>query len=446
MKRNWLLTTALAATAATLVSAPAAAATKFEFWYGLSGDLSERIQDMCNTFNASQADFEIVCVSQDNYDNNLQNTIAAFRANKQPTITQIFDAGTLDLMLSGAYIPVGELMADNGYQIDWSNYFSGIASYYSTSKGELLSMPFNSSTAQIYYNTDALAKVGFEGVPETWGQVEDVARKMKDAGYDCPIAFDPAGAWQWFEQFSAIHNQPIATLGNGYGGLNAEMVVSKGKFVDQLAWFKQMYDEGLLVHKSKESGQTANDAFVNGDCQITSSSVADHGTFGKQAKEGVNWTNAMLPLLDGYTRTNSLVGGASLWTLKGKSAEEYKGAAAFYAFLATPEQAEWWSTVTGYIPVTNDGFEAMKAKGFYDAAPYKGRELAITSLTATEPTENSRGLRLGNYASIRAEMVKTLQAVLFNNVPAKQALEEFDAKGNDILRRFEATYAGKELL
>ncbi|MGN6487592.1 MAG: extracellular solute-binding protein [Devosia sp.] len=446
MKRNWLLTTALAATAATLVSAPAAAATKFEFWYGLSGDLSERIQDMCNTFNASQADFEIVCVSQDNYDNNLQNTIAAFRANKQPTITQIFDAGTLDLMLSGAYIPVGELMADNGYQIDWSNYFSGIASYYSTSKGELLSMPFNSSTAQIYYNTDALAKVGFEGVPETWSQVEDVARKMKAAGYDCPIAFDPAGAWQWFEQFSAIHNQPIATLGNGYGGLNAEMVVSKGKFVDQLAWFKQMYDEGLLVHKSKESGQTANDAFVNGDCQITSSSVADHGTFGKQAKEGVNWTNAMLPLLDGYTRTNSLVGGASLWTLKGKSAEEYKGAAAFYAFLATPEQAEWWSTVTGYIPVTNDGFEAMKAKGFYDAAPYKGRELAITSLTATEPTENSRGLRLGNYASIRAEMVKTLQAVLFNNVPAKQALEEFDAKGNDILRRFEATYAGKELL
>jgi sn-glycerol 3-phosphate transport system substrate-binding protein len=222
--------------------------------------------------------------------------------------------------------------------------------------------------------------------------------------------------------------------------------VSKGKFVDQLAWIKKLYDEGLIVHKSKEAGQTANDAFVNGDCQITSSSVADHGTFGKQAKEGVNWTNAMLPLLDGYTRTNSLVGGASLWTLKGKSAEEYKGAAAFYAFLATPEQAEWWSTVTGYIPVTNDGFEAMKAKGFYDAAPYKGRELAIASLTATEPTENSRGLRLGNYASIRAEMVKTIQAVLFNNVPAKQALEEFDAKGNDILRRFEATYAGKELL
>ncbi len=445
MKSNWLLSAALAATALTVAGSPAVAATKFEFWYGLSGDLSERIQDMCKTFNESQADYEIVCVSQDNYDNNLQNTIAAFRAQKQPTVTQIFDAGTLDLMLSDAYVPVRQLMEENGYQIDWSNYFKGVGSYYSTSAGELLSMPFNSSTAVIYYNTDALAKVGFEGVPETWSQVEDVARKLKAAGYDCPVAFDPSGAWQWFEQFEAIHNQPIATLGNGFGGLNAEMVVSKGKFVDQLGWIKKMYDEGLFVHKSKDAGETANDAFVNGNCQITSSSVADHGTFGKQAKEGVHWTNAMLPMLDGFERHNSFVGGASLWTLKGKSPEEYKGAAAFFNFLATPEQAQWWSTVTGYIPVTNSGFEAMKAAGFYDAAPYKGRELAIQSLTMPAG-ENTRGIRLGGYASIRAEMVKTIQSVLFNNVPAQQALEEFDAKGNEILRRFEATYAGKSLL
>uniref|UniRef100_UPI002AFE6F7D extracellular solute-binding protein n=1 Tax=Devosia sp. TaxID=1871048 RepID=UPI002AFE6F7D len=254
-----------------------------------------------------------------------------------------------------------------------------------------------------------------------------------------------AGAWQWFEQFSAIHNQPIATKGNGYGGLDAEMVVSQGLFVKQLAWFKQMYDEGLLVHKSKDAGETANDAFVNAKCQISSSSVADHGTIGKQAIDGMNWTSAMLPVWEGTERTNSLVGGASLWTLKGKSEEEYKGAAAFYNFLAQPEQAQWWSTVTGYIPVTNSGFDAMVANGFYDAAPYKGREVAIESLTATPPTENSRGIRLGNYASIRQEMVKTIQNVLFNNAPAEQALVDFDAKSNEILRRFEQTYKGAQL-
>lgn len=445
MKTNWLLSAALAATALTVVSTPAAAATKFEFWYGLSGDLSERIQDMCNMFNESQADYEIVCVSQDNYDNNLQNTIAAFRANKQPTITQIFDAGTLDLMLSEAYVPVRQLMEENGYTIDWSDYFAGVGSYFSTSTGEMLSMPFNNSTAVMYYNTDALKDVGVETLPATWIEIEDTARKLKAAGYECPLGFDPSASWQWFEQFSASHNQPIATKANGFDGLDAEMVVSQGLFVDQLTWIKQMYDEGLFVNKSKDVGETANEAFVNARCQMATSSIADHGTFGKQAIEGMNWDVSMMPMMEGVERHNTFVGGASLWTLKGKSEEEYKGAAAFYAFLATPEQATWWSTVTGYIPVLNSAFEAMKANGFYDAAPYKGREIAIASLTM--PTgDYTRGIRLGGFASIRAEMVKAMQSVMFNNVPVPEALAAFDAKGNEMLRRFEQTYAGKSLL
>lgn len=444
MTSKWLFGAALAASALT-AAAPASAATKFEFWYGLSGDLGERVQDVCKAFNASQPDYEIVCVSQENYENNLQNTIAAFRANKQPTITQISDGGVVDLMLSGAFLPVRDLMEQNGYDIKWDNYFSGIASYFANSKGEMLAMPFNSSTAMIYYNTDALKAVGFEGLPTTWEQVEDVARKMKEAGYECPVAMDPAGTWQWFEQFMVIHNQPVATLGNGYGGLNAEVAFNQGKFVDQLTFYKRMFDEGLFVNKSKATGQTPNEAFTAGDCQVTSSSIADHGTFGKQAAEGVHWQVAMLPIWDGTERQNSVVGGAALWTLKGKSEEEYKGAAAFYNFIATPEQALWWSTNTGYIPVTNSGFESMKASGFYDAAPYKGRELAIESLTYTPPGENSRGIRLGNFGAVRLEVAKAMQSVIFDGVDPQQALDEAATRSNEILRKFEQTYKGQQL-
>ncbi|MBO9589111.1 extracellular solute-binding protein [Devosia sp.] len=444
MNRTQLLSAASTIAVLSLAAAaPAMAQTKFEFWYGLSGDLSEKVQEMCSRFNASQADYEIVCVSQENYENNLQNTIAAFRANKQPTVTQISDGGVVDLMLSGAFLPVKQLMEDNGYNIDWSNYNSGVASYFSTSTGELLAMPFNNSTAMFYYDTDALAAVGFEGVPETWEQVEDAARKLKEAGYSCPIAMDPTGNWQWWEQFSAIHNVPIASNGNGYGGLDAEVLFNQGKFVDQLAFYKRMFDEGLMVHKSKAAGQTANEAFIAGDCNMTSSSIADHGTFSTQKKG--NWQVAMLPIWEGTVRQNSLVGGAALWTLKGKSAEEYKGAAAFYNFIAQPEQAQHWSTITGYIPVTVSGFEAMKAAGFYDKAPYKGRELAIESLLYTPAGEYTRGVRLGNFGAVRQEVIKAMQSVIFDNADPQAALDEAAARSNEILRKFEQTYAGQKL-
>jgi sn-glycerol 3-phosphate transport system substrate-binding protein len=159
----------------------------------------------------------------------------------------------------------------------------------------------------------------------------------------------------------------------------------------------------------------------------------------------MHWDVAMLPVWEGTERTNSLVGGASLWTLVGKSPEEYKGAAAFFAFIAKPEQAEWWSTVTGYIPVTNSGFEAMKAKGFYDAAPYKGRELAIESLTYTPQTEYTRGVRLGNFGAVRKEVADAMQSVLFNNVPPQQALDLAAERSNAVLRKFEQTYKGVAL-
>ncbi|WP_343715057.1 extracellular solute-binding protein, partial [Inquilinus sp.] len=202
---------AFALAAAAVFAQPAQAErTKFEFWYGLTGDLEQRVQDTCKRFNDSQADYEITCVGQGGYPNAVQNAIAAYRAQKQPTVVQVFDAGTLDLMLSGAYVPARKLMADNGYDIKWDDYFGGIANYYATSKGELMSFPYNSSTALFYWNKDAFAKIGRDKGPETWEDVEQIARQLKAAGYDCPLAFnfDP---WPTLEQFSAIHNQPIAT-------------------------------------------------------------------------------------------------------------------------------------------------------------------------------------------------------------------------------------------
>ncbi|RVD33528.1 glycerol 3-phosphate ABC transporter, partial [Mesorhizobium sp. M4A.F.Ca.ET.020.02.1.1] len=105
----------------TLAQPAAAAPVKFDFWFGLSGDLARVVDTLCKNFNASQSDYEAVCTSQGNYDATLQNTIAAFRAGKQPTVVQVYDVGTATMMLSGAYYPADKLMEENGYKIDYSD-------------------------------------------------------------------------------------------------------------------------------------------------------------------------------------------------------------------------------------------------------------------------------------------------------------------------------------
>lgn len=446
MKKTVLATVAVA-TLTLSTGAMAAEKTKFDFWFGLSGDLEKRVQEVCGRFNASQNEFEVVCTSQGNYDAALQNTIAAFRAGKQPTVVQVYDVGTATMMLSDAFVPSYELMEKNGHKVDWSDYIGGIAGYYASSKGQMFSFPFNSSTPLLYWNKGAFEKIGKTAAPKTWEEAHDDMVALQKAGYACPMAINVSAneSWQLMEQFSAIHGEPIATRNNGYDGLDAELTFNKTKFVKYVTDLKAWYDAGLVKIKSKDLGQDMVQAFAAGDCQMIMTSVGDHGTVGRTAKEGVAWDVAMLPVYAGTERKNSLVGGASLWTLKGKSDAEYKGAAAFLAFIAKPESALFWSTVTGYIPVTKSGFEFMKKEGFYDKAPYKGREAAIESLTFTPPTPLTRGIRLGNFTQIRAEVGNGLQAIFSGKEEIQPAIDGMVSRGNAVLRRFEATYKGKQL-
>ena len=448
MRKTVIAATGLLALASLTAGPAAADKVKIDFWYGNSGDISKRVQEVCQHFNDSQADYEIACTSQGSYYAAVQNTIAAYRGGKPPTIVQVFDVGTLDLMLSDAYYPAYKLMEDNGYKVDWNNYFPGIRAYYASSKGQMFSFPFNSSTALLYWNKDAFQKIGKSEAPKTWEEAAADMKALKDAGYDCPLGFDISQdeSWQLMEQFSAVHGEPISTKNNGFGGLDAELTFNKTKFVKFVTDLKGWYDQGLAKIKSKNTGEDYVAAFASGHCQMTLTSVGDHGNIGRTADPSMHWDVAMLPVYDGTTRHNSFVGGASLWVLKGHTAEEYKAAAAFLNFIAKPGQALFWSTVTGYIPVTKTGFDFMKANGFYDKAPYKGRETAIAQLSVDPAGSGPGGIRLGNFLQIRGELSNGLQEIFSNKATVQQGLDEAVQRGNTILRRFEETYKGKELL
>ncbi len=438
--------TLIASTFALLALTTSAMAekVKFEYWYGLTGQLGDQVQATCDRFNASQGKYEISCVSQGDYATALQNTIAAFRAKKHPTIVQGVEVSAPDLMLSGQVYPAYKLMEDHGFDINWDSYFPGIANYYADSQGRLWSMPFNSSTAMMYWNVDAYKSIGRDEAPKTWEEYETVLRELKEAGSACPAGYAPS-SWVDLEQFSMVHGEPIATKNNGYDGLDAEVVFNTTLHAKHMKDIKRWIDEGLLVIKTRETGLSTRDAFAAGECAHFFGSIASHQAVTEQVGEGFLWDVAMLPVYEGTERKNSVVGGASLWTLSGKTEEQYRGAAEYFQFLAKPESAEFWSTVTGYIPVTDEGFDYLVKKGFYDERPYKGREKAIESLTYSPVTPLTRGIRLGNFVQIRAEWTSQMQAVLSGQKTPQEALDDAAKRSNTILRKFERTYNGKTL-
>jgi sn-glycerol 3-phosphate transport system substrate-binding protein len=438
------MTVKLATTAmALLLTAGAASAEKisFEYWYGLTGDLGKVVAETCTRFNASQDLYEAVCVGQDGYEKAVQNAIAAFRAQKHPTLLQSFDAGTADLMLSGEFYPVTKLMADTGVTIDWADYFPGIANYYSSKSGEFFSMPWNSSTPVYYFNKDHFAKAGLTEAPITWEGLEAAFAALKASGQACALAYAPS-SWIDLEQFSMVHNVPVASNNNGYDGLDSELLFNTTLHVKHMENIQRWITEGTALLRTQGTGKTARDSFVEGECSVFFSSIADHNTIHKLTP-AFGWDVQIIPTYEGTERTNSVVGGASLWVLSGKTDDEYKAAAAYLAFLATKPEQQFLLENSGYIPVTKSTYDALLAEGFYAKEPFINRDIAMKSLTWTEPTELTRGIRLGSFIQIRAEWMAEVEAALAGQKTMQEALDTAVSRGNDQLKRFAQTYQGK---
>ena len=434
MWKAWLAIIALAV--APAVSARAAAPVELQWWHAMTSVNGELVNKIAEDFNKSQSDYKVVPVYKGGYADTMQATIAAFRAGNAPAIVQVFEVGTATMMAAkGAVKPVYQLMADAGEKFDPKAYLPTVTGYYSTLDGKMLSLPFNSSTAILYYNKDAFKKAGLdpETPPKTWPELFADAKKIRAAGYSCGFTTSWL-SWMQIEQFSAWHNLPLAIKANGMEGSDTVLEFNNKTLARHIANLAEAQKDKTFDY----GGRTIepDQKFVSGECGMTLNSSGFWGI----AKAGAKFPFGMgelpyYPDVQGAPQ-NSIIGGASLWVMGGKTANEYKGIAKFFTFLSqTPLQVRLHEQ-TGYLPITKAAYEAVKESGFYKENP--GRDIPVIQMTGKPPTENSRGLRLGNLVQIRDVIAEELESAFSGKEPAQQALDNAVKRGNAILRQFEA--------
>lgn len=413
------------------------APVQIEFWHGLTQPLGGMLEQIAADFNASQSQYKVNATFKGQYPEVMTAAIAAFRAGNAPDIVQMFEVGTATMMAAkGAVKPVYELMQEAGLPFDPSAYVASVRGYYSTPDGKMLSMPFNSSTTIMFYNKDAFVKAGLdpEKPPLTWPETIEAAKKLKAAGIACPLT-SAWPTWVHIENFSAIHNVPLATKVNGMAGLDTELKFNSPLHVRHIQNLIDMQKAGLYKYGGRDN---AGDAlFTSGECAIIHDSSGLRGRIIKEAT--FKWGTAPLPYWPDVKDApkNSILGGASFWVLKSpnRKPEEYKGIAAFFNYISKPEVVAKWSEDTGYLPITTAGFELVKKSGYYEKNP--GADVAYLQMTRTEPTDNSKGLRLGNMPEIRNIMQEELEKAFQGQQDAKQALDNAVQRGNVVLRNFE---------
>jgi sn-glycerol 3-phosphate transport system substrate-binding protein len=419
------------------ISTTAEAAVEVQWWHAMGGALGERVNEIAENFNQSQSEYTLVPVYKGNYAETMTAGIAAFRSGKPPHILQVFEVGTATMMgAKGAVKPVHELMKDAGVAFDPNAYLGAVKGYYTTPAGEMLSMPFNSSTPVLYYNKEAFEKAGLDpnAPPKTWPEVGEYAKKIVAAGYPC--GFSTAWiSWVHLENFSAWHDVPFGTKENGFAGIDTEFTFNSPLHVKHIQQMADWQADNIFVYGGRRN--LGNAKFISGECGMYTESSAGYAGFKAGAEFEFGTENLPYwPDAQGAPQ-NTIIGGSSLWVMGGHSAEDYKGVAAFFRFLSLPMVQAYWHANTGYVPITNAAYELMKKLKFYDDNP--GRDIPILQMGGKAPTANSKGLRFGNFVQVRGIIYEELEAIWAGKKTAQQGLDNAVKRGNAELRKFEKT-------
>src|SRR5882757_2724212 len=384
---------------AVLLSGTAGAQTEIHWWHSMQGALNDKVNELANGFNASQKEYKVVAIFKGQYPESMTAAIAAFRAGNAPHILQVFEVGTATMMAAkGAIVPVAKVMRDADEPFNPKMYLPAVAGYYTDSKGDMLSFPFNSSTVVFYVNKDAFKKAGLDPdkAPKTWKEFNAAADKLKAAGQQC-VYTTGWPSWMHVENFSAWHNIPIGTRENGMAGLDTEFKINSPLHVKHLTMLGDMAKKGLFTYAGRQNQAEAK--FSSGECAMLTSSSGAQANIRRNAK--FEWSVNFIPYHDDVAGApqNSIIGGASLWVMGGKTNNAYRGVAKFFEYLSRPEVQLDWHKSTGYVPITLAAYELTRKSGFYDKNA--GADVAIKQLTNKPPTGNSRGLRFGNFVQGR---------------------------------------------
>jgi sn-glycerol 3-phosphate transport system substrate-binding protein len=437
MKHVRKLRIAFAALAVLSMSTLALAApVTVNWWHAHGGALGERVNTICDGFNKYQTQYQVVPTYKGNYADTMNAGIAAFRAKTPPHILQVFEVGTATMMAAkGAVKPVYEVMKESGLPFDPKVYLPTVTGYYTTTDGRMISMPFNSSTPVLYYNVEMFKKAGLdpEKPPGTWPAVGETARKLLAAGV-CQAGLSSAwNGWIHLENLGPWHNVPFGTKANGFGGLDARYTFNTPLYVKHIQQLADWQKDKIFIYGGRTN--IGNAKFSSGEVAMYTESSAGYAGFKKTCQ--FEFGTAMLPYWPDQKGApqNTIIGGASLWVLRGHKPEEYKGVAAFFNYLSRPEVQAEWHQATGYLPITLAAYELTKKQGFYEKNP--GTETALKQMTLHKPTENSKGIRFGDHAKTREIMDNEFEAIFSGQKTAKQGLDDAVKAGNELLVKFE---------
>ncbi len=423
IKRRSLLAAGLALPAV----ARAQTVQKLSFYYPIAvgGPIPAIIEGYCKEFQAATG-IEVTPVYAGNYGETLTKAVTAIKGGQGPQMAVLLAAEMHSLQDMDILVSLDEIGLDAAGKA-WMEGFYPAFLANSHAEGKLWSVPFQRSTAVMYYNKAAFAEAGLdpEVFPKTWAQLQAAAAKLtkRDASgrvtrWGVKMAGDTGNA-QW--TFGALANQAGHVLMNQAG---TEAYFNSPKAVEALSYWQGL----ATVHKASPDG-VSNWPQLSPDFLEGNAAIIQHTTGNLTNVR----TNAKFPFgvagLPGRDGPRTVVGGGNLYFFKNATPAERMASLKFARFMSEPARAADWSIKTGYIATRPEAYETKALRDYVAGFPPAdvARGFLPVAVGELSTFENQK---------IYAALTNNVQACLNGTKTAAAAMADTQAEADRILKPY----------
>jgi sn-glycerol 3-phosphate transport system substrate-binding protein len=411
-----------------LGTAPALAQTKVDFYYPVQvgGPVSKVIDGYVAKFEAANPDIDVAPVYAGNYNDTTTKALTAAKAGTPPAVAVLLATDIFTLYDEDVIEPFDDFIKTDEDKA-WAGGFMPAYLKSAQMEGQLWSVPFQRSTAVMYYNKQAFKDAGLdpEKYPTTWDEMAAARQSGDRQGclrhgdplgrrYSRQCRFGPMAVWRAGRRerrqagerrrHRDLPHRPEGRAGTAILGRSLEGrhppsgYLRMGHGAGRFPCWARRHD---LAHPT---GNLAN---------IRKNATFDFGV-------------APFP---GNPKPASVLGGGNLYIFKEASDEQKAAAFKLVKFLTSDEVLADWSLQTGYVAPRDGSWQTAEMKKYVEEVPQAA--VALKQIPDSVPEfsthENARTTKVLNDA---------LAAALTGGKTAEQALSDAQAEIDTILKPY----------
>jgi sn-glycerol 3-phosphate transport system substrate-binding protein len=411
-----------------LALSPALAETNITFFYPVQvgGPLTAVVDGYVAEFQAQNPDIKVEAVYSGNYTDTTTRALTAARSGTPPTVAVLLATDIYTLIDSGVVEPIDTWIKSDEDKA-WVEGFMPAYLASAQVEGHLWAVPFQRSTAVMYYNKEAYKAAGLdpEMPPKTWDEfvehgkaltVRDAAGNVTQWGIGIPGSMN---AVHWlFGALVAQNKGKLSSEDGLYTFFDSPEVIGALQFYVDLSTKHGIHPPGI-----QEWGTTPAD-FMEGRLAMAWTTTGNLGNIRTNAT--FDFGVAPYP---GNPDPASVLGGGNLYIFEGASDEQKQAAFEFVKFLTSDELLADWSIQTGYVAPRDGSWDTQAMKDYVAEVPQA--EVARRQIADSVP-------EISTFEAQRVNEVlnSAIQAALTGQATPEAALTAAQAEAERILSAY----------